>query len=66
MKKKWMNVLKIIGVAAGGAMVADPSVQQIVQSVVPPPWNVLVGVGFGIGALLVKPPSKAEPAVPAK
>lgn len=64
MKLKWLNVLKVVGVAAGGALVADPTVQQAVTGVVPPPWNVLVGMGFGIGALLIKPPKseKSEPA----
>lgn len=61
MKSKWMNVLKIVGVAAGGALVADPNVQQAVVTIVPPPWNVLVGMGFGIGALLIKPPQKVAP-----
>ena len=56
MKSKIFKVLKVVGVAAGGALVVDPTVQQTVQSVLPPPYNLLVGVGFGVAALFVKPP----------
>ena len=60
MKAKWFNVLKVVGVVAGGALVTDPTIQQAVQSVVPPPFNLLVGMGFGIAALYIKPPKKDE------
>jgi hypothetical protein len=65
MKHKIFNVLKIVGVAAGGALIYDPGVQASVQSIVPAPYNVFVGVGFGLAALWLKPPKQApQPGVP--
>lgn len=60
MKKKLFGVLKVVGVAAGGALVVDPNVQVAVQQVLPAPWNVLAGTAFGLAALFIKPPAKAE------
>lgn len=63
MKKNILNILKIAGVAAGGALIYDPSVQASVQAIVPAPYNVFVGVGFGLAALWLKPPkNEALPA----
>lgn len=62
MKSKLLNILKVVGVAAGGALVVDPNVQTAVQSVLPPPYNLLAGTAFGVAALFIKSPAqKAEP-----
>lgn len=62
MKSKLFKILKVVGVAAGGALVVDPNVQTAVQSVLPPPYNLLAGTAFGVAALFIKSPvQKAEP-----
>jgi hypothetical protein len=67
MKRKIFNVLKVVGVAAGGALIYDPGVQASIQSIVPQPYNVFVGVGFGLAALMLKPPkAESKPGEPAK
>lgn len=62
MKKKLLNVLKVVGVAAGGALVVDPNVQTAVQSVLPPPYNLLAGTAFGVAALFIKSPAEKKAA----
>lgn len=61
MKKKIFGVLKIAGVAAGGALVVDPNVQAAVQQILPQPWNLLAGTAFGLAALFLKPPKAEAP-----
>ena len=61
MKTKLFSVLKIAGAAAGGALLADPSVQQSVAAVVPPKYAALVGAAFGLAALFLRPPNTAKP-----
>lgn len=60
MKSKIFNILKVVGVAAGGALVVDPNVQTAVQSVLPPPYNMLAGTAFGIAALFIKSPAQKQ------
>jgi hypothetical protein len=62
-KKNLGNLFKIIGVTIGGALVANTDVQQAVQQAVPGQWGMLVGVGFGIASLFLKPP-KSVPQQP--
>jgi hypothetical protein len=62
--KKKINVgkiLKIVGATAGGALLVDPSVQGLVQGLVPQPYGNLVGACFGLAALLVKSPREGRP-----
>ena len=61
MKLNWKSVLKIAAVTAAGAIVGSPDLQAAIVTAVPPPWNILVGMGFGFGALLLRSP--ATPAV---
>jgi hypothetical protein len=64
MKRNLGNLFKIIGVAVGGALVTNTDVQSAVQQMVPGQWGMLVGVGFGIASLWLKPPQKQEPPKP--
>ena len=59
------KILKVAGAAAGGALLVDPSVQTMVQGLVPQPWGHLVGAGFAIAALMVKSPREGVAPPPA-
>lgn len=66
MKSKLFKILKVVGVAAGGALVVDPNVQTAVQSVLPPPYNLLAGTAFGVAALFIKSPTQKAAATTAE
>lgn len=61
MKTKLFSVLKIAGAAAGGALIADPNLQQSVAAIVPPKYAAYVGAAFGLAALFLKPPKAEKP-----
>ena len=62
----WKSPLKIILVAAAGALVASPELQALISAAVPPGWASVVGALFGVIALLLRSPATpaVEPPVP--